>query len=57
MNDLNSKGVVNVYWSAFENSGRINDFLKYKTSQKGVDGEPNEVQRPSPTSHQTGGFQ
>jgi hypothetical protein len=52
-NNANPKGVINVYWSAFENSGNIRDFLKYSEAKKGA--EPiAENQGSRPESIQTG---
>ncbi|MDR1100834.1 MAG: hypothetical protein LBL34_00495 [Clostridiales bacterium] len=36
-NEVNPNGVVNVYWSAFENTGNIHDFLKYKQAGRGAE--------------------
>ena len=33
MSDINERGIVNVYWSAFEQSGNPRDFLTYKSLQ------------------------
>ncbi|GHV17572.1 hypothetical protein FACS189425_04110 [Clostridia bacterium] len=35
-NDINPQGVINVYWSAFENSGNVHDFLKYKYAEGAI---------------------
>ena len=27
--EINPQGLANIYWKSFENSGKVNDFLRY----------------------------
>jgi len=55
-NNINEQGLKNIYWKAFENTGKINDFLAY-ANQKGFENGTSQTSGFNNTVEPAGGLQ
>lgn len=39
--NVNPQGLTNIYWKTFQNSGKVDDFLRYADSKKKFQGAQN----------------
>ena len=53
---INPQGLANIYWKSFENSGKIDDFMRYAKQKEQNNAIYHNIGFSNPQS-QTGGFQ